>query len=311
MLALALLAATLSQTQPAASQPEAAPARAQEVANPANTTDTSAPAWQHAQLRLRVEPSLWYMGPGGELKLPSPTLAGEGEDLEIDELGFDSPELVPHIEAHIFAGPNWRFGVRGFTFSDDQTTLMSRTGRIGDIGFDNTSTMRSGLDYSTFEIEAAYGFEVLRGDESKEPLLINGRRRFVARLEGIAGLRLIDIDWEVERIASSSVFLGGSRAAVDETYIQLLGGGRFAFAFNEEWGIDLTLMLGASPFGDATSFSGDIIVGGTYEPHWAPNFGIQLGYRSAFFSLASGEGQDEFEYAGAHQGLMLGVVLKF
>jgi hypothetical protein len=305
MLALALLAATLSQTQPAASQPQAAaePARAQEVA----ATTTDAPAWQHAQLRLRVEPSLWYMGPGGELKLPSPTLAGEGEDLEIDELGFDSPELVPHIEAHVFAGRNWRFGVRGFTFSDDQTTLMSRTGRIGDIGFDNTSTMRSGLDYSTFEIEAAYGGEVLHNPRTTA----DGRRRFTARLEGIAGLRLIDIDWEVERISTSSVFLGGSRAAVDETYIQLLGGGRFAFAFNEEWGIDLTLMLGASPFGDATSFSGDVIVGGTYEPHWAPNFGIQLGYRSAFFSLASGDGQNEFEYAGAHQGLMLGVVLKF
>jgi hypothetical protein len=305
MLALALLAATLSQTQPAASQPQAAaePARAQEVA----ATTTDAPAWQHAQLRLRVEPSLWYMGPGGELKLPSPTLAGEGEDLEIDELGFDSPELVPHIEAHVFAGRNWRFGVRGFTFSDDQTTLMSRTGRIGDIGFDNTSTMRSGLDYSTFEIEAAYGGEVLHNPRTTA----DGRRRFTARLEGIAGLRLIDIDWEVERISTSSVFLGGSRAAVDETYIQLLGGGRFAFAFNEEWGVDLTLMLGASPFGDATSFSGDVIVGGTYEPRWAPNFGIQLGYRSAFFSLASGDGQDEFEYAGAHQGLMLGVVLKF
>ncbi len=306
MLALALLAATLSQTQPAASQPQAAaePARAQEVTAP---TTTDAPAWQHAQLRLRVEPSLWYMGPGGELKLPSPTLAGEGEDLEIDELGFDSPELVPHIEAHVFAGRNWRFGVRGFTFSDDQTTLMSRTGRIGDIGFDNTSTMRSGLDYSTFEIEAAYGGEVLENPNTTA----DGRRRFTARLEGIAGLRLIDIDWEVERISTSSVFLGGSRAAVDETYIQLLGGGRFAFAFNEEWGVDLTLMLGASPFGDATSFSGDVIVGGTYEPRWAPNLGIQLGYRSAFFSLASGDGQDEFEYAGAHQGLMLGVVLKF
>lgn len=308
MLALTLLAATIAHTQPAPSDAAQEPASAQTTAAPA---DTSSPVWQHARLTLRVEPSLWYMGPGGELKLPSPTLAGEGEDLEIDELGFDSPELVPHIEAHIFAGPNWRFGVRGFTFSDDQTTLMSRTGRIGDIGFDNTSTMRSGLDYSTFEVEAAYGFEILRGDKSREPSLINGRRRFTARLEGIAALRVIDLDWEVERIATSSVFLGGSRAAIDETYLQLLGGGRLAFAFNEEWGVDLTLMLGGSPFGDAASFSGDVLVGGTYEPHWAPNLGIQLGYRSAFFSLSGGEGQDEFEYVGAHQGLMLGVVLKF
>jgi hypothetical protein len=291
----------------------AAPALAQ--TDTANTTTIAAQsasdadaqvAVQPAALRLRVEPSLWYMGPGGELKLPSPTLSGEGEDLEVDEIGFDTPEVVPHIEAHIFAGNHWRFAVRGFTYSDDQTTLMSRTGRVGDIVFDNTSTLRSGLDYGSFEIEAAWGDEVLH-----RPSVAGGRRKFVARLEGLAGLRLIDIDWEVERIASSSVFLGSSRRSVDETYLELIAGGRFAFAFHEEWGVDLTLTLGGSPFGDATSFSGDVIVGGTYEPAWAPNFGLQLGYRSAFFNLSSGEGQDEFEFSGAHQGLMFGAVLKF
>lgn len=304
MLALTALVPMLL-VGPVAAQP--ADATASQPAAAETTETTEAPAWRAAQLRLRVEPSVWYMGAGGELKLPSPTLAGQGESIEIDELGFDSPELVPHIEAHIFAGPKWRFGVRGFTYSDDQTVLMSRTGRIGDIGFDNTSTMRSGLDYASFEVEAAY--EVYRHDS--EGTTSDGRRRFASRLEALAGLRLIDIDWEVERVATSNVFLGSARGGVDETYIELLAGGKFAFAFNEEWGVDVTLAVGGSPFGDATSFSGDVIVGGTYEPTWAPNFGVQIGYRSAFFNLTSGDGDEEFEYSGAHQGLMLGVVLKF
>jgi len=297
-----LIAPALAQTTP---QPDAdAQAASSQLEQPA----TESPTWQDAKLRLRVEPSIWYMGVGGELKLPSPTLAGQGESIEVDELGFDSPEIVPHIEAHIFAGEKWRFGLRGFVFSDDQTTLMSRTGRIGDINFDNASTIRSGLDYASFEFEAAY--QVYRYDSPNTTA--DGRRRITSRLEALAGLRLIDIDWQVDRISAGGGVSGGSASGgVDETYIEIMAGGKFAFAFNEEWGVDVTIALGTSPFGDATSFSGDIIVGGTYEPTWAPNFGLQIGYRSAFFNLSSGDGDQEFEYSGAHQGLMLGVVLKF
>jgi hypothetical protein len=41
------------------------------------------------------------------------------------------------------------------------------------------------------------------------------------------------------------------------------------------------------------------------------NVGVQIGYRSAFFSLTGDEPGTTFEYTGSHQGLMFGLAMRF
>jgi hypothetical protein len=254
----------------------------------------SAPRWS-----LRFEPSAWYMGVGGDLKMPG--TPANVEKTSPDLLGFDSPRLVPHARAELRFNDTWSVGLRGFAFSGERDSQLADATQIGTIAFAPGDQASASLDYASFELQAGYKFHSYKSAGTSP----DGRRDLTLDVRALGGVRLIDMDWTVARVGGA----GGASQNESLTILEPIVGVQCDLRMHERYGIQLGLDVGGLPLGDTSSFSGDVHVAFIYEP--TPNFGLRLGYRSAFFNLSDGSGSDEFTYDGAHQGLMFGVVFSF
>jgi hypothetical protein len=255
------------------------------------------PAFEPARVRwtLQAEPSLWYMGAGGDIMLP-----GGPAKQRVSKLGLDTPALTPFGEVHALFDKRHRLTFRGYSYSSQREYEAGFDGTLGGINFAADSPLRSSLDFATFEVE--YGYAVKRYTSS-DPIDAGDAR---ARLDVLAGLRVIDFTYDIDYLGPGipeAVFSAG----YDATVLEGLVGARFEMEFVDKFMVDLTVSMGVGIAGGATSFSPDIIAGGHWRPN--PNLGVSIGYRSQFFSLENTD--DGFLYEGAQQGLMIGVVLKF
>lgn len=253
--------------------------------------------------RLRVEPSAWYVGPGGEVDMPNGSVSsGAIDPFKLSDLGIDTPRVAPMLEAHVSFNDTWRLGFRGFTLSADGHATSGVTGAIGEVAIAPTSVVNSSLDYDSFEAEL--GWSVHRYQDPKG----NG---LSTNLELLALVQVIDFDWSIRRLPDPTlVFLGPDSQGVDEFYVIPEVGFKFTMNFGDDFTVDALGSVGAGPWGNAAAYTGDVILGFTWQP-WE-NAGVQVGYRSAFFSLYSGgDGDQEFSYSGAQQGLYFGAVVEF
>lgn len=288
--ASALLIALCAGVAQAQDNPPEPPAE-QPVPESHNDTPRTPSRWQ-----LRLEPSIWYMGVGGELKMPG--TPANVEKIDVDDLGFDSPRLTPHAQAELRLDDLWRISLRGFAFSGDRDAQLGSATQIGTIAFNAGDTVSASLDYTSIEAQVGYTFHRYTSAGATS----DGRPDLTFDAEAFAGLRAIDLDWRISRV-------GGGSQQSDNLYLEPIVGAQAMLRFNERFGVRLLVDVGGMPLGDTSSFTGDVLAGFTYEP--TPNIGVQIGYRSAFFSLSDGDGADEFEYDGAHQGLLFGLVLAF
>ncbi|GEM_PF-1293825 len=256
--------------------------------------------------RLRIEPGVWYLGIGGRLRMPSPGELGNGEKIEVDELGFDSPNIVPIGEAHLFFGEVYRVSIRGYVLGDDQQTIVGRSGQIGGVAFNSTSELVSSFDFGSLEIEAGARVYHVKSDHRSQ----SGVLPMESEIALFVGAQVIDIDWNIRRTpAPDLIFLGDESTEYSNTFLLPRVGGKWSLRLYEEFVIDLTLALATLPHGDATATTGDVIAGFAWEPH--PNFGVQIGYRAAEFDLRDGDSPSKFEYGGGNQGLQFSIILKF
>jgi hypothetical protein len=277
----------------------AAAARAQDDA-PSTRAFEPAPA----RLSLRVEPMLWYLGPGGEVDMPGSATTSNAPEADLDLLGFDTPRWTPMPEVHV-EWAEWRLAFRGYAFSGDHNSELGFAGEVGTVAFGPTTTLRSSLDMSSFEMELAREVYHFPGEVKGED-----RPDFLGIVEVLGGVRVFDVDWSIARTnASGPPLVGTDEVRADEVFVEPVIGARLEMLFGEEFGIDWQFSLGGMMSGDRTSGSGDVIVGGWWKPH--PNVGVQIGYRAAFFDLTAGEDADEFRFSGSNQGVQVGVILTF
>ncbi|HYF15673.1 MAG TPA: hypothetical protein VD971_11450 [Phycisphaerales bacterium] len=244
------------------------------------------------KLRLRTEAGLWFVGVGGELQLPG----GTGR-VEMDELGFDSPNLAPAARVAVDIGDRWQASLRAAAVSQDETATMERAGTVGAVSFLPGDTVSSSFDLTQIELEGAYTVHRSPGRDRDG----DGRVDFASKVDFIAGVRLMDIDWSVDG--------PGPASAADDTYLMPYIGGALTLRVFERFNIRVGADAGGLPLGDNTAFSGDVNVAASWDA--TPNIGLYVGYRSAFFDLSSGEGDREFAANGANQGLMIGASLRF
>lgn len=277
----------------------AANAAAQEGATGAEAGFSPAPA----RLKLRVDAMAWYLGPGGELDMPSATGLADGGDIDIDALGYDSPRFVAMPELNITWGDRWRVTLRGYHFDDSHTAVPGFAGQVGSVAFDATSELTSSYSIGSYEAEVAY-----RIYEFPEELVGVQDRGFFATADIIGGVRAFDLSWSVARTELGS-FPGTQSVSVDDVFISPMLGTRLRLDFGNDYGFDVQLDVAGLPLGDGSNASGDVIVGGWWYP-W-PNVGLQIGYRAASFLLGNGDGPEDYTFGGWNQGLQFGVVVQF
>lgn len=301
------IAQTTSLTEPASLQPaqESTQGPLADISAPARFNIPGFAPVQEPRVRVRAELMAWYMGPGGELRMPR--ASGESATIDIDSLSFDTPQVTPVPEINIFAPANpqaqnwfsrrgWRVGGRAFVFGDDNRTVANFAGQIGERAVAVGQTLSSSLDYASAELEAGVNVHTFASASTNE----QGTPTVSSTLEAIAGLQAIDCTWRVT--------IDNIPQEASVTSVGVLAGGRLAFAFDDRFLVDVTISATIGVLGDEMA-AGDVVVGGSYM--FTRNLGLQIGYRSAFFSLAGDEGQAPLDYTGSHQGLMVGLALRF
>lgn len=246
---------------------------------------------------VRIEPGISYSGLAGDLTLPRAT-AGVNRSIKLRDLDMDEPRIAPFAEVNLRRG-DWRISARGLVFSAENDATAGSNFTLGGVPFLTGNAISSEVDFSSFEIEGGY------------TLLKNALRARTAggftlrpRLDVVAGVRIVDMDWSVQNVTA-----GSPARQADQVFVHPTVGLKGSIEVSEQFTLDVQLSGGTLPLDDTESSSVDILVGGSWKP-W-PNFGVQAGYRALFLTTTDGEDQTRFEFDGTSQGLYAGIVLEF
>jgi len=270
-------------------------AAAQDAAEESSATGTTN-GW-----KLRAEPAVWFLGPGGSLRLPTfapaSTIPANSEDkFELTDLKIDTPEASPFAEVHLSRG-DWRLTLRGVSMSGEEDFESASNGNVGDFSYFSGDSIRVDFDYAQFEGEVGY----LLKNAALEP--IEAGHKLHSKLELVGGVRVYSMEWNVTNLDA------GSRAAADQVFYEPYAGAKIGLEFYERFDADLQVVLGALPAGDTSTMSVDVIVGGAYR--FNEHLGFQVGYRLTGFDLENDDANDPFDWAGSVAGLYIGAVLEF
>ncbi|MBX3362635.1 MAG: hypothetical protein KF705_14525 [Phycisphaeraceae bacterium] len=283
--ALAVLAGSL--TIGVASAQDAAPASA---ALPMSTRE----APMMSGWTLQFEPSVHYIAPAGDLKLPNRSSMNTKE-VKVDDLNLDDTRLAPYAEIH-FRRDKWRISLSGFAYSiDDRSAIADTSFQFGDLSIASGDRIESSLDFWTLEAVGSYRVFQDQTDRNSKGV-IGG----AVGIDILGGIRLFDVDLKVSTPTDSQ--------SEDNLWAQPVLGARVEFAIWERFGFDVTTAFGYMP-GDNTSFSWDIVAGF----HWRPieNVGVQIGYQQLAFTLEDGDDEEKFRWKGGMAGLFGGVLIRF
>ncbi|MFN0131602.1 MAG: hypothetical protein ACKVW3_03570 [Phycisphaerales bacterium] len=243
---------------------------------------------------IRFEPSVWYVAPSGRVLLPGSP--GGTDSTRLESLNLDSPRLSPTGELHV-RSESWRFGLLGTYFEiNGRETLADEPGQIGGVPVNTGDALRSSLSFFSLEATASYVLPT--------PDWLAGKPgdRFRARGEVLGGLRLYDVDFDIDTLGGP---VGGGGF-----FVEPLVGTRFTMDLFESVTIDFQATLSGFPGGSGREVYGfDLLVGFMYRP--VENIGIQIGYRQQAFGLASGQDDEHFDWRGAMAGIYGGVVIRF
>ena len=252
---------------------------------------------------IRIEPFVGYIGPAGDLRLPSSTT--RGSEVELDDLNLDSPRLMPVGRIRVERG-KWGFILTGLGFSaDDRGAAQTDGGQIGAVPFAAGDRLVSDLSYESFDLLASY-----RVFSHISETTDSGRVRLDAGVDFIGGLRFHHADFDIRNQPASLPAPGTPLAAsADEFFAEPVIGARLDIEFSERFGIEVESVGGGFTTGDRSSVSFSIDAGFSYRP--IPSVGVKLGYRMMVFNLNDGDGADEFEWSGSMAGLYFGAQISF
>jgi hypothetical protein len=246
-----------------------------------------------------IEPSMWFVGLSGRVKLPRSVSTGTPlPKRNIEDLNLDNPQWQPTGELNVRRG-DWRGTIRGAVYNTEKNA-SGLSGSLGDVAFSSSDTVRSTLDFALIEIEGAYTFSGT--PKERQP---GGYYALDPRLDAVVGLRIYNEEWSIENLSATS---GITRAEEDDWFFQPEIGLKLSTDLYRDVTVDAQITLGGLPT-ENTSYSFDVIVGVQWRP--VENVGVQLGYRAVFFGLGSGDGESEFSFDGSLQGLYGGLVLRF
>ncbi len=240
---------------------------------------------------LEIEPSAWFVAPGGKGGLP-----GSSSRRKFEDLNLDSPRFSPQIEARFRSG-KWGVEASGMHFEiSDRNATQPSGGTLGDAAFSAGDTLSSDFEFTSVQLMGTYqlfGQTLSFRDD--------GKRKFAYSIEAMLGGRFYDVE---QRVASATASDTG-----DGTWIEPVAGARLEMEFHESFTLDVRTDFGYLPAGGKESLSWDIAVGGTWRPF--DNFGVQIGYRQLLVRLRDGDDAERYSFDGAMAGLSAGVSIRF
>lgn len=246
------------------------------------------PAWEWG-----FEPTVWYAGPSGEVRLPgSPPGTPRTDFLD---LNLDSPRLSPAGTLSL-RGRRWRVSASAFSNSVEGSAAAASAGRVGGVGYSAGERLRSDFTLSSLEVMVGYRLlEARRGQSDHGPRLAFG-------VEALGGLRAQEFQLEVSA--------PGGAAGVDEWFVEPVLGGALSVELWGRVGLDLRVTAGGwGGYDGKASGSADITVGFLYK--LGDHAAVRIGYRTIFLGLSAGDDSDRFEYVGSSAGLSAGLVVRF
>jgi len=252
---------------------------------------------------VRIEPSLAFLAPAGDVRLPSSTT--RGGEIELDALNLDSPRLAPFGRIMAARG-KWRLAFSGLGYSaSDQGATATGSGQIGGASFFAGDTLVSDLSYQSFDLTVSYRLAHRRSDLNSD-----GVPRAQGGLDLIGGLRFHHADFDVRvRPGVAPLVRTPSSADADELFAEPVIGLRGEAQFGRSFGLGVESLVGGFSTGDRSSVSFSIDAGFVYRPiHW---IGLRIGYHMLVFDLNDGDGADEFNWRGSMAGLYWGAQFSF
>lgn len=252
---------------------------------------------------VRLEPYAAYIGPAGDLRMPSATT--RGGQFTLSDLNLDSPRLLPAGRIQV-QRDKWRIGFSGLAFSaDDRGSVQGVGGQIGDVPFAAGDELISDLSYESFDLLVSYRVWTHTGETNDD-----GRVRLDAGVDLIGGVRFHHADFSIRNRPLTAPAPGTPLSVdADEFFAEPVVGARLDLTLAEQFGIEVESAAGGFGFGDRSSFSFSIDAGFAYRP--TPMIGVKVGYRMLLFGLNDGDGADEFEWNGSMAGLYFGAQLSF
>lgn len=304
---LALFAGIVLST-PAIAQPQARPeataASAPSAAEP-QASESSAPAIEplSQDWTIRFEPYVGYIGPAGDLRLPSDTT--RGGEFTLEDLNLDSTRVLPIGRIQAQRG-KWRFGFSGLGFdANDQSSQQTTAGQIGGVAFAAGDELVSDLSYQSFDLLVSYRVWNHTADTNA-----NNRVRLDVGLDVIGGLRFHNASIDIRNRPATAPAPGTPLIAdADEFFAEPVAGLRLDLTIVEKFGVEVETLAGGFSTGDRSSGSFSIDAGFAYRP--MRSIGIKIGYRLLVFGLNDGEGNEEFDWAGSMAGLYFGAQISF
>lgn len=246
-----------------------------------------APDWT-----LRAEPSAWFAGVAGKIRMP-----GSGTSLEFDQLNLDNTGFVPMVEAH-YRRDRWRLTLRGFTLDESASSTAAFDGTFGELSFNAGDTLTSDFSLTSVELEGSYRFEPFAIGRRAEGDVVDLDTWF----ELVGGVRVYAMDFDVA--------VESTRQSESRIFGEPLVGVRWNLEIDRTFSIDVIGSLGGFAVdGDTYSVSADVIVGGTWRV--TPNAGVQIGYRQLASFFGDGSGEGEFSGSASTAGLYAGFELRF
>ncbi len=271
---------------PAAPLQPAGPAQAEKLTSNGFTKEETT-------YKFRFDPSLWYVGLSGQVKLPGAPVGATGGKLS--EIGADKPRLAP-MGAVRMGFENWRVSLSAFGVSVNTTGIASKAGQFGSFVFAPGSTVRSSIDLASAQLMGGYSFGTWSTGKASD-----GKPTFSVESTLLAGVRMYDLSMGFGNVAANV-------ATTNQLFAEPIIGARADIDMAHGFSIDAESTFGYLP-GEHGSASLEITVGLLYRP--IENVGIRAGYRNMRFNLYSGKDANKFELNGGAAGLFVGFEVRF
>jgi hypothetical protein len=264
--------------------------------------DRFTPEWT-----VQIEPTLWFVGPSGKIKLPVTSGTGpgafttDGDKLRINDLDMQSTRLRPAGTLTV-ASDKWRFAFSGSEYTLARSGVPAPTaGRLGAVPFDQGDPLRLELSFGAYELTA--GYRIWSHDFTERTDRPSGAIDAAITIHLLGGVRLDDVDVGAENLST------GLRAEGSHLFFEPIIGARAEAVIDRDFSIVVQATGGAMSLYSTSSYSFDLSVAFQWRP--TPNIGVQIGWRQIAFDVQDGQDLDKFQYTGRLAGLFTGIVIRF
>ncbi len=235
--------------------------------------------------RVEVAPIAWFSAYSGDLTI------APGTDFALEDIDADEPAWAVGADVRV-RSDKFAFSLGGAVRNDSGDDVAAEPIRAGSITLAAGDAISWESDITVVKATAGYRFE---------PLVFDTQNDVRLQLDAYAGLRYVDLSFELEG--------GGNTASFDENWAMPVFGGRLTLDLPYETSMLIESDIGYLPLGDTTVFAWEAFLGFGWQA--TPNIGARIGFRHLSLRYLDEGGAGDQEFQGFLAGLYLGAVVRF